>query len=109
MRCSVYASSSFLARNFAKNRTGYQYDRTDGLTTILAHFFDLLPVPIAEKRAERVVACAGSHLPSAKTSGIELRPDRLDPFAVHETKPLRVADGVDNLAEGLVGVHVHFG
>ena len=55
------------------------------------------------------MACAGGHLPSAKTSGIELGPDHLDPFAVHETKPLRVADGVDNLAKGLVGVHVHLG
>ena len=76
---------------------------------ILAHFFDLLPVPIAEQRAERVVACSGGHLPRAKTSGIELGPDCLNPFAVHETKPFGVAYGVDYLAQGFMGVHVHLG
>ena len=55
------------------------------------------------------MACAGGHLPSAKTSGIELGPDCLDPFAVHDTKPFRVADGVDDLAKGFMGVHVHLG
>ena len=55
------------------------------------------------------MACTGGHLPGAKTSGIELGPDCLDPFAVHDAKPFRVADGVDDLAKGFMGVHVHLG